>query len=334
MERQFFEDLPREIRLMAAFHTMNYEAALQAMLSPPAFDPEIREKIRERQRANPRHLLIGDKGYPSRLYDMTWPPLLLYYEGDVELLHRPSAAVVGSRKCSAYGLRVTRDFSTLLAKSGMVVVSGGARGIDTAAHEAALEVQGKSICVLGCGLNVAYPPENRKLFQVLAQEGLLLSEYPQDYGPKRWTFPMRNRIIAALSSAVLVTEAEEKSGSLHTAAYAEELNRPVYAVPGDIYAPNKSGTHGLIEMGARILYRQEELLLDLLALHPEMARHRIKDLGLAGIPMTEDTQMKLLGWSSFSRISEKGDLLVPNPPREAGVLQEVPGKILLTFEKP
>lgn len=326
MERQFFEDLPREIRLMAAFHTMNYEAALKAMLSPPAFDREIREKILARKRANPRHILIGDKGYPPRLYDMTWPPLLLYYEGDIKLLHRPSVAVVGSRKCSTYGRRVTKDFSMLLAKSGMVVVSGGARGIDTVAHEAALEVQGKSICVLGCGLNVAYPPENRELFRVLAQEGLLLSEYPRDYGPKRWTFPMRNRIIAALSSAVLVTEAEEKSGSLHTAAYGEELNRPVYAVPGDIYAPNKSGTHGLIEMGARILYRQEDLLLDLLALHPEMARYRIKDLGLAGIPMAEDTQKKLLGWSSFSRISGEEDLFVPDPPPSAGVVEGGAGK--------
>ncbi|MBR0575479.1 DNA-processing protein DprA [Proteiniclasticum sp. BAD-10] len=326
MERQFFEDLPREIRLMAAFHTMNYEAALKAMLSPPAFDREIREKILARQRANPRHILIGDKGYPPRLYDMTWPPLLLYYEGDIKLLHRPSVAVVGSRKCSTYGRRVTKDFSMLLAKSGMVVVSGGARGIDTVAHEAALEVQGKSICVLGCGLNVAYPPENRELFRVLAQEGLLLSEYPRDYGPKRWTFPMRNRIIAALSSAVLVTEAEEKSGSLHTAAYGEELNRPVYAVPGDIYAPNKSGTHGLIEMGARILYRQEDLLLDLLALHPEMARYRIKDLGLAGISMAEDTQKKLLGWSSFSRISGEEDLFVPDPPPSVGGVEGGTGK--------
>lgn len=287
-----YEAIHREIRLMAAFHSCDYRKCHEAMVTKRVtYHAEEKRRIAKSIKENRSYVLIGDAQYPEKLYDMQWPPLVLFYEGDLSLLKRPSAGIVGARYCSGYGRKVTVDLATALAKTGFVIISGGARGVDTAAHKAALEENGKTVCVLGCGLDISYPGENSSLFSRIRKEGLLLTEYPRGFGPRKWTFPMRNRIIAALSDDIIVTEAAEKSGSLHTASYGEELNRPVHAIPHEVYSRGGSGTNLLIEMGACIIIRKENLLYDLLSRKPESLHHRIEDLELRKLsPGMEDLE--------------------------------------------
>lgn len=294
MNREFYEAIKREVRLKAAFSPRDYNMRHEWMAKGRADYPsdDIR-RIKSLMAENPNYLLIGEENYPKKLYDMNWPPLVLFYEGNLSLLGRPAVGIVGSRNNSLYGERVTKELSLSIAKIGGVIVSGGARGVDAIAHGQALLENGKTICVLGNGLDISYPKENESLFKKIKVQGLLLSEYPKGYGPKKWTFPMRNKIIAALSDIIIVTEAAEKSGSLHTASYGEEINRRLYSVPSPIFSITGKGTNALIEMGARILYRKENLMEDILDSFPLVLYHRISDLGLVAIPLEMAALLKL-----------------------------------------
>ncbi len=189
--------------------------------------------------------------FPERLRQLTDCPCVLYVQGSPELLTAlPAISVVGTRKPTPYGLAVTRRIVAVLAAAGMLVVSGGALGIDAAAHTAALEVGGKTAAVLGCGLANDYLRANQKLRETIAATGVLLSEYPPAAPATRYSFPVRNRIIAALSLGTLVTEAGEKSGSLITAGCALELGRDVFALPGSALSPAFVGSNRLITDGA------------------------------------------------------------------------------------
>jgi DNA processing protein len=290
--KEKYENIHRQIRLMAALHSYDYKKCNLAMSEKQlSYSPDEKRRIMRALKENRKYVLIGDENYPAKLYDMEWPPLVLFYEGDLGLLNRPSIGIVGSRNCSVYGRKITMDLAGSLSKIGFVIISGGARGIDTAAHRTALGENGKTVCVLGCGLDISYPGENEEMFSVIKKEGLVITQYPKGFGPRKWTFPMRNRIIAALSDEIIVTEAAEKSGSLHTASYGEELNRPVHSIPHDVYSVNGSGTNLLIEMGAQIMYKKENLLSDLLTKKPDVLLQRIRDLNLLELnPSLDDLE--------------------------------------------
>ncbi len=196
-------------------------------------------------------LPYGDKGYPSRLRNISNPPLVLYYQGILpDFEQQPAIGVVGTRKATPYGGNTAKRISAQIAACGGLVISGGAAGIDTRALEGALEEDAPAVAVLGCGVDVDYPRENRRLFMKIRQTGCIFSEYPPGTGPKPWYFPERNRIISGMANGVLVVEAPEKSGALITARDAMEQGRDVYAVPGNIDVETCKGSNMLLQEGA------------------------------------------------------------------------------------
>ncbi len=211
-------------------------------------------RVEENLRSQGIHCLVqGDPGYPLCLLDLTHPPLVLFAKGR---LHDFAGAVgvVGTRRPSSYGLEATRWIAETLASHGCHIVSGLAEGIDGEAHRSALAVGGKTTAVLACGVDVCYPSKHFRLYEEIIQSGgLLLSEYPPGDGIARHRFPQRNRIIAALSRALIVVQAGEKSGALHTADAALDLGRDVYAVPGPITSVLFRGSNRLLQQGAQIL---------------------------------------------------------------------------------
>lgn len=206
---------------------------------------------------------VGSENYPSALKDIYDPPLVLYCKGDLSLLSDgiEKLAVVGTRRITRYGKDVTREFSSAFAKAGICVVSGLARGVDSAAHRAALDEGGKTIAVLGCGADVVYPPENAELYDEIAAKGLIISEYPPGTPPHAFRFPERNRIISGISKGVLVTEAGVGSGSMITADTAIEQGRELYVVPGSIFSETSRGCNDKIkELQAAAVTRPEDII--------------------------------------------------------------------------
>ena len=199
--------------------------------------------------------------YPDILKEIPDPPIGLYAIGDTSLLQSEvSVGIVGSRYSSEYGRMAAYKISADLAKKGVTIISGMAKGIDTSAHKGALEADGKTIAVLGCGADVCYPKENKIVYNKIAQHGLILSEHPPGTAPLPGFFPMRNRIISGLSNGVFVVEAGEKSGSLITADQALEQGRDVYALPGSIYSKLSKGSNNLIKQGALLVTQYEDIL--------------------------------------------------------------------------
>lgn len=209
-------------------------------------------------------LTLADDAYPERLRNLPDPPLALFYRGDLSLLKRDSAvAIVGSRKASPYGLNAAHHLATQLVGVGAVIVSGLARGIDSAAHQAALDAGGTTIAVLGTGIDLVYPPENRQLLQAIEERGLILTEFAPKTPPLRRNFPIRNRLISGLANGTVIVEATGHSGSLITARMAAEQGHDVYAVPGTIFSPGAEGTNRLIQYGAKLVHDVNDILEDL-----------------------------------------------------------------------
>lgn len=207
-----------------------------------------------------RSLTLQDPGYPPLLKEIKDPPPELYYAGNAELLKTRCVSVVGSRTTTAYGRNTARSIGHRLGVSGITVVSGMATGIDSSAHEGALDAGGGTIAVLGCGPDVCYPKENELLMQAIRRDGLILSEYPPGTAPRSFHFPRRNRIISGLSEMTVVVQARSRSGALITAELAEEQGRQVYAVPGNIDSLYNLGTNKLIQEGADPLIRVEDVV--------------------------------------------------------------------------
>jgi DNA processing protein len=201
-----------------------------------------------------------DDGYPPRLREVRPSPPILYVRGEIQPDDHWAVAVVGTRRITAYGHQVTDRIVTKLTQAGITIVSGMARGIDSAAHKSALEAGGRTLAVLGCGVDRIYPPENRKLAEMILDRGALISDYPPGTAPEAGNFPPRNRIISGLSMATIVVEAGKKSGALITASYAADQGREVFAVPGSVLAPQSKGTNRLIQEGARMLLDPQEVL--------------------------------------------------------------------------
>ncbi|MBM3463417.1 MAG: DNA-protecting protein DprA [Armatimonadetes bacterium] len=201
------------------------------------------------QRAGCHVLAHGDETYPKSLVNISSPPLILYGRGDLSLLERPCVAVVGTRRASTYGQRCADHFGAAFARAGMVVVSGMARGVDAAAHDAALRCGGGTVAVLGCGVDVCYPPEARRRKAEIEARGLVLSQFAPGTPPLPNHFPSRNRIVSGLSRGVVVIEAGMRSGALITVDHAIEQTRDVFAVPGSIFGPNSEGSNRIIAEG-------------------------------------------------------------------------------------
>jgi DNA processing protein len=211
-----------------------------------------------------RHVLnLGDGQYPQPLLHCGDPPLMLFLEGRLELLQRPSVAVVGSRQATPQGLAHARQFASVLSHAGVTVVSGLATGIDGAAHEGALEGAGSTLAVIGTGPDIVYPRRHGGLWRRIAQDGLVVSEHAPGTQALAHHFPHRNRIIAGLTRGTLVVEATLKSGSLITARLAMEGGREVFAVPGSIQSPQAKGCHELIRQGAQLVESAQEILQSL-----------------------------------------------------------------------
>lgn len=218
------------------------------------------------------------QAFPEKIRENAPDVKQIYVDGDVSLLYAPSVAVVGCRKCTQYGKTVAKSIGKRMAQNDIVLVSGLARGIDTAGHEGALSGEGKTIAVLAGGTDTYYPPENKRLQQQIAAEGLLISEHPQDYRARAYDFPIRNRIISALSESVVIVEAPARSGALITAECAMEQGKHVYAVPGNITSYCSFGTNELIREGTDPLFFIDDILTDM-GISPAMQEDAAEQLG-------------------------------------------------------
>jgi DNA processing protein len=233
-----------------------------ALCAPEA--ARLEQDQREVERLRLVLLPATDPTYPARLAEISGAPHLLWVRGDVAALSRPQLAIVGSRHPTAGGRRTAREFAHHFARSGLAITSGLALGIDAASHDGALLAGGRTLAVLGTGLDTCYPPENRALAEriVASGDGALVSEFPPGTVPRRAHFPQRNRLISGLALGVLVVEAARSSGSLSTARWAADQGRDVFAVPGSIHSPLSKGCHELIRQGAKLVERAEDVLTE------------------------------------------------------------------------
>ena len=205
-------------------------------------------------------LIQTDENYPRRLQELDQPPPVIYMRGELTSEDEWAVAVVGTRRATAYGRQVAEDVAGTLARNGVSVISGLARGVDSISHQAALQAGGRTIAVLGSGLDRIYPPENKRLAEQIVTRGALISDYPPGTPPEASNFPPRNRLISGLSLAVVIIEAGQTSGALITAAFAADQGREVFAVPGNITSPGSKGTNRLIRDGAQPLLHPEQIL--------------------------------------------------------------------------
>jgi len=238
-------------------------AAESMPLFPREHIEEINEQLRLSEKVRADIVAWSDPEYPALLKQIHSPPIVLFSRGDLSVASRPAVAVVGSRRCSHSGLFVAEKLGRGLASGGFVVVSGMARGIDSAAHRGALAAGGTTVAVLGSGVDVCYPRENRKLMEEIEEHGAVLSEFPLGTPPLKQNFPLRNRVISGLSSGVVVVEASEESGALVTAVHALDQNREVFAVPGDITLSSTAGSNRLLKEGARLVTCARDIIEEL-----------------------------------------------------------------------
>lgn len=249
----------------AALHTLVGRALGGALCAPPeGHDEQVAATRAWLESDTARHLLtLGDAAYPPQLLECADPPLLLFAQGRLELLTAPSIAVVGSRNPTPQGAENAKAFAGHLSRSGLTIVSGLALGIDGAAHQGGLAGAGSTIAVMGTGADRIYPARHKALAHRIAEQGLLLTEFPLGTPPLPEHFPMRNRIIAGLARGTLVVEAALPSGSLSTARAAVEAGREVFAIPGSIHSPQSRGCHALIKQGAKLVESAEDILGEL-----------------------------------------------------------------------
>ena len=205
-------------------------------------------------------IAVSDENYPTLLKEIQYPPPVLFCKGDINRYKKQKVCVVGSRSCSRRGMLTAKRMGRELSERGVVVVSGMARGIDTAAHLGALEYDGGTIAVLGCGIDIVYPPENSSLAVDISKNGCIITEFPVGTPPLKYNFPRRNRILSGISLGVVVIEADVKSGAMLTVGWAVEQGREVFAVPGPVENRGSSGPHKLIKDGAALVESAEDIL--------------------------------------------------------------------------
>lgn len=284
----------------AIFH-LSVESLTACGLKPKAIQ-SIQVPDRDRIKADlswlkhpDKHLItFDDPAYPSLLKQISDPPLALFVQGKPELLNNLQIAVVGSRRPSPDGCRLAGEFGLQLADSGITVTSGLAKGIDTCAHRQTMAIPGRSVAVLGSGLDRIYPASNKMLAESIAASGALVSEYPLGYRPMPGNFPARNRIISGLSLGVLVVEAAAKSGSLITARHALGQGREVFAIPGSVRNPMAQGCHALIRDGAKLVETINDIFEEVGALAHFVQESAIKSNNQPDLTKGLDAEAKLL----------------------------------------
>ena len=237
---------------------ISQKAAKEIGLARQSLDWE--KELAEAQRAGARIITCVDEDYPEPLRNIVDYPPVIYVLGSLKSADLSSISIVGTRTPTNYGVSVARNFAKAFAEARITCVSGLARGIDSEVHKTCIEEKGRTIAVLGNGLNYHYPPENRKIEQKIAQNGALVSEFPMGAHPDKANFPRRNRIIAALSLATVVIEAGDKSGSLITARFALEQGKEVFAVPGPIFSKESKGSNGLLKSGAMLAESADDII--------------------------------------------------------------------------
>lgn len=237
------------------------DKALAKLLGPiPA---AVDRDLRTMAESGIKMIPIASSEYPVCLKEIYDPPPVLYVNGTLLESDKHSIAIVGSRRATVYGRSIAEKIGGDLAARGLTIVSGGARGIDTAAHKGALAAGGRTIAFLGCGIDVSYPAENKKLFEAMAESGAVVSEFPLGANPEPWRFPPRNRLISGMSLGVLVCQSPEASGALITAGYAAEQGKDTYAVPGNVDDERNRGCHKLIQDGAKLVMDANDILHEL-----------------------------------------------------------------------
>ena len=222
-----------------------------------------------------------DAEYPELLRQIYDPPIVLYVKGTLAPQDKNGVAIVGSRQTTHYGIEIARKFGYQLAYVGVTVVSGGARGIDTAAHQGALSAKGRTLCVLGTGINIVFPAENGELFERITASGAVISQYPFNRQADKQSFAIRNRIVAGMTLGTVVVEANMTSGALITSNFATEYGRQVFAVPGRIDSPRSKGCHDLIKKGAKLCEGAEDILSEFEYLFP--ASNKLPSAGETGV---------------------------------------------------
>ncbi len=292
-------------------------------------------------------LVRGYSGYPRLLEEIFDPPLVLYARGRLDILENPCVAIVGTRRPTLYGLQMAQGIAADLAARRIGIISGLARGIDAAAHRGCLEGNGKTIAVLGCGIDVVYPREHRQLTRRILENGLLLSEFIPGTSPSPQNFPVRNRIISGLALGTIIVEAGEYSGSLITARLAMEQNREVFAMPGNISSPQSFGPNFLIKQGAKLIQSWRDVVEEL---PPDLRRDILiredsrpcpkPELGLLSqeearllelLKPDEATQFDKVYCSSSLGISELSDMLLNLEMR--GWIRQLPGNLYVRIHK-
>jgi DNA processing protein len=277
-------------------------AALATRLSAPddETDAEVDTALEWAQQPQNRLLTLSDPDYPQRLLEISDPPALLYVTGNVSALSAPGIGIVGSRHATRGGLENAHSFAHALASHRLAVNSGLARGIDSSAHRGSLDAKGLTVAVMGTGIDRVYPAVNRKLAHAIVQnDGALITEFPIGSAALRSNFPRRNRLIAGLSSGILVIEAARESGSLITARLASECGREVFAIPGSIHSPVSRGCHQLIRQGAKLVESVEDVLAEL---HPGLIEPAATGLP-AKKPSNDPQQQQLLDRIGFDAVS-------------------------------
>ncbi|MCJ7704917.1 MAG: DNA-processing protein DprA [Desulfobacterales bacterium] len=250
----------------------------------------VKEELSSLEKSGGRIITLKDEVYPPRLRDIYDPPALLYLKGELKKEDELAVSIVGSRKTTPYGRWITEKISQTLVRYGVTIVSGMARGVDSVAHWGAISGGGRTLAVLGCGVDVVYPPENRNLFSKIIEQGAVLSEFPMGSPPEGGHFPKRNRIISGLSMGVVVVEAGPDSGSLITANFALEQGREVFAIPGNVGAGGSRGTNRLIKDGAKLVESSEDILEEIL---PQWRREkeRIEEVKPRGPDLSEEEKV-------------------------------------------
>ncbi len=264
------------IRLLARFRTPSHVFEAPYSMVADLVGPKLAERIRQYAATNEaagqeaameewgaQLITLENPRYPLRLAEIYDPPLLLFVRGSLPADQEPYVALVGTRRASPYGIRIADRLARELAARGITVASGMAMGIDAAAHRGALDAGGRTIAVLGCGVDVVYPPQNAQLMKDIAASGAVVSQFPMGMQPSKGHFPYRNRIISGMSLGTVVIEAPLTSGALITARQAAEQGREVFAVPGQAGTRNAEGPHALIREGAKLVERVEDILVEL-----------------------------------------------------------------------
>jgi len=275
-----------------------------------------------------RVLIQSDEEYPASLREIYDPPMVLYVKGALSPKDKNSIALVGSRQTTHYGIETARKLAYQLAYIGVTVVSGGARGIDTAAHQGALAAKGRTVCVLGTGISIVFPPENKELFDRIAENGAVMSQFPFNRNGDKQSFAIRNRIVAGMTLGTVVVEADLNSGALITSNFATEYGRQVFAVPGRIDSPRSRGCHDLIKKGAKLCEGAEDILSEFEYLFP--ASNRPPSAGETGVlpalELSENEQRV------FDTLRKDDDISIDEVIRKSGLPSSAVSVALLSLE--